>query len=391
MAFRHLPCSIYDFPAMETWLADMAARGLQFDYFWGEQGAIFKKGEPKKETYRLEPADREGKPDEEQLALFSSAGWEFLGINSNKLIWVFRAFRPDPMPIHTDPETQAVALKRLQRRLRRKTLPTLALWAALAMLHVRTALYGTHVLQWAIDGFAISNSLYWIIYSTFWMVLMTLDLLPLRRLVRSLAAGVPMEHRGRYGWRQWAWWGMLAVLVCYILAAFSGGKERPSETYGLADCPVAYVSLAEMGAEVPENPSLLRDEYATWVDGALMDQWTVREGAWAKTEVRRIGSEWVTRRWQSEIRLYQADIPGLAGPLTRDILRNEPELLGADKLPDSPFDQAWYIREGDTQSLLARQGRRVLWVLMDDGSAEDLRDHLAAYRQVLDQDLPRER
>ena len=375
MAIRHLPCSIYDFPAMETWLSDMAARGLHLNQFWGSESiATFNKGRPERVIYRLEPADKKEKPDEEQMALFTDAGWAFVTASNDELVWVFRASRPDPVPIHTDPETQAVALEGLRRRLQQRVLWSGLTLAAMGVFYLWLTVFSEDVRRWILNGHVPNYLVCWLFYFLAWMVLPMAELPPLKRLIRSLAAGVPMEHRGRYGWRRWAWWGLVAVLVCGIFSPTF--RKSTEQTYELADCPVAYVSLKELGAGEADSG------HATWTDGVLADRWTVAE--------RRNFSSG-TRWWQGTTHLYQADVPGLAGPLVRDILRNESELKGAEKLPDSPFDQAWYIREGDTQSLLARQGRRVLWVLVDDGSAEDLRDHLAAYQQVLAQDLPRER
>lgn len=52
------PCPAYDIPAMESWLEDMAAKGLHLskDGFFGPT-VSFEEGPPRRERFRLEPTD----------------------------------------------------------------------------------------------------------------------------------------------------------------------------------------------------------------------------------------------------------------------------------------------------------------------------------------------
>ena len=63
---RLLPCSVYDIPAMEGWLSEQARQGRLLTGFWGGYAADFEKGEPRSETYRLEPGDGTPRPNEEK-------------------------------------------------------------------------------------------------------------------------------------------------------------------------------------------------------------------------------------------------------------------------------------------------------------------------------------
>jgi hypothetical protein len=71
----------------------------------------------------------------------------------------------------------------------------------------------------------------------------------------------------------------------------------------------------------------------------------------------------------------------LAGPLLTELRQRELP-AGAALLADSPFDEAWYGRDGDFQYLAARQGRWVLWTRAK--VPEDLRDHLADFQAALE-------
>ena len=67
------PCSEYDIPAMEKWLAQQAARGREL-----KDWCRFRDAEPRVCQFALEPAEKvQYKPAEEQREAYGDAGWEF--------------------------------------------------------------------------------------------------------------------------------------------------------------------------------------------------------------------------------------------------------------------------------------------------------------------------
>ena len=83
--YRIPPCPAYDIPAMESWLEDMAAKGLHLtkDGFFG-LFTTFEEGPPKKERFRLEPTDRrnglfseEYDPEDEAVQMLHQMGWTY--------------------------------------------------------------------------------------------------------------------------------------------------------------------------------------------------------------------------------------------------------------------------------------------------------------------------
>ena len=66
-----------DIFAAESWLSDMAAKGLFFKDSSVWQHVIFEKGEPTKRKYRLVPAGfvELSMISEEEKEIYSSAGW----------------------------------------------------------------------------------------------------------------------------------------------------------------------------------------------------------------------------------------------------------------------------------------------------------------------------
>lgn len=71
-----------DIFAAESWLSDMAAKGLFFKDSSVWQHVIFEKGEPAKRKYRLVPAGfiEISMISEEEKEIYSSAGWHYAGV-----------------------------------------------------------------------------------------------------------------------------------------------------------------------------------------------------------------------------------------------------------------------------------------------------------------------
>ncbi len=118
---RIAPISIYDVPAQQAWLEDMAARG----YFLSEYQAgvftlaSFTKVGPEAVRYRLEPmAAKEAYPDAARREVYRSLGWEYVS-TAGKTMYVWRCDDPAAPELHTEPETEARAYDRLRRALRR--------------------------------------------------------------------------------------------------------------------------------------------------------------------------------------------------------------------------------------------------------------------------------
>ena len=373
---RWVPTSVFNVPAMETWLQDQARRGRHFTGFLGDYLAAFERGEPREDVYRLEVADGAYYPEEEHAAMLDAAGWENVSNSPRVDFWVLRATRPDPAPIHTDPEVQAIGYRRLKRRLRRRTalyllgmLVVIALAAVwLWMLSPRRLVENPYLLL--MNNLPMFAAL-WLFYSA----LAVSDLLALRRLLKPLGAGVPMEHQGRV--RRLRLWGLRALLLFIVLnfvLVFSlEGPEVFLRWQGpLADCPepLPYVSVASLGA-VSRAPDPSAEAWRSSLASAV---YTVCDG----DVTRREGSE---RWYQGHTAFYRASVPGLAGPLARELLREElPQ--GAERLGDRRFDGAWYALDGGgVQHLLLRRGRCVLWMRAEVPA--DLRDRLDAFAALL--------
>lgn len=373
--FTNLPCSLYDLPAVETWLAEQERKGKRFIGFSGEQDAKFEDGEPRNEVYRLEPSDGKRRPDPEREELFRAAGWEYHAASWHDDIWVFRACRPDPVPIHTDPETQAIACRRLQRRLVRRSIPYILLLVVLGAANIWLCGRQTASLAELVERpYPLLNTAYWLFYVLFFGGMAVADLLPLGRLVRSLKAGIPMEHtvRRRYLRRYWRW-AFLAVVALYLGLCLYAGRQFESRAVSAGDCAGEYVTMAALGMDnggfAPEG------QYQRSVLGEI---WNVPEGE----PVREDTEYGYTTRWPAFTRLYRLRVSAMAAPLLTELRQEIDAMADGVQLTDTGLDEAWYARTGESQSILLRDGGAVLY-MRANGEAEDLRDHLNNFKLVL--------
>lgn len=116
--YRLMPCPPYDVEAMESWLADMAKRGLLLskDGFFAGM-AIFEKREPQWMRYRMDAIPKganQQEPDTEAQVLSREYGWEYVA--SQRGFYIYRNGDPEARELNTDPQVQALALRTVRRR-----------------------------------------------------------------------------------------------------------------------------------------------------------------------------------------------------------------------------------------------------------------------------------
>ena len=83
---RTCPCYQWDVEGIQTWLEDMAAKGLHVEADGAFFGIFsFLKGEPKTVRYRLTPVKQKrgffadnDVPDQEEQEFSESCGWEYV-------------------------------------------------------------------------------------------------------------------------------------------------------------------------------------------------------------------------------------------------------------------------------------------------------------------------
>lgn len=111
---RLIPVNLQDIPAIETWLADLAGKGL-FLVSSGSFFAKFERAEPAKATYRLEPTANilvRTDPNNKRAMFYKEFGWEYVCTFGN-YFHVYRSMLEDPPEIHTDPKELSNAFRRI--------------------------------------------------------------------------------------------------------------------------------------------------------------------------------------------------------------------------------------------------------------------------------------
>lgn len=117
------PCPAYDVEGMESWLSDMAHKGLflaKDGFFAGV--ATFEYGSARNVKYRLEAAQKStsmwsedgGEPDPEQVELSERYSWSYIAKRGD--FYIYRSFDPGARELNTDPEVQALALNVVKKR-----------------------------------------------------------------------------------------------------------------------------------------------------------------------------------------------------------------------------------------------------------------------------------
>lgn len=131
-AYRLCPCFDHDVEGIQTWLEDMAAKGLVLEADGAFLGFFtFRKTTPRKQEYRLAPiqekkgffSETSDDPDEEEREFSKECGWEYL-VRYGRF-YIYRATAEDVRPLHTDPAVHALALEAVKKQQRSAIISTI--------------------------------------------------------------------------------------------------------------------------------------------------------------------------------------------------------------------------------------------------------------------------
>lgn len=280
---RIAPCFSYDITGMESWLEEMAAKGMvmeQDGYFVGI--FTFVKGEPKALRFRLEPAPTErfgpftvlSGVDQEHIALLKEMGWHYRGDWGRFIIYISDA--PDAPELHTDPRVQALTLKALTRYL----------WGYFGWMLFYFVIWMGIIMNFpffqimAVLGLSFTLVLTALALSE--IGLQAYHLIHVLGLKRQLENGIPLSHKSDYRRRsgtrytllaaQWIGWIYIMVfLALFSDTSFSGEKEVPLEDW--AD-PLPFVQLEDLFPEEdhPSTGSVLH-----WENGFCPDAYRLSQ------------------------------------------------------------------------------------------------------------------
>lgn len=339
--YKLTPVREYDVAGVESWLEDMARRGLYLKEF-RPLFCTFERGEPGEVRYRLEPHRRvlDDELPQSMLELYEQFGWECVD-EVNRSMLIFSTRNPDAMELHTDPELQETQWRRLYQSARNGFVANLLL--ALVVLAFTGYLLlgeGTPVLS------LVETSVLLLALLELWVIAQLMvsipDLSLLSAAVRRLKEGIPLEHRTVYPRRRpWAVPAFLVSLIIllvlivgnYILP-FTGGGIRPLDE--VQDfTPLSLASL--------EGPDYQPDAYVSGgTDYANFSRQEHYLLCWHQWEVVETGKWSEDGQWtRLEIQWYDLALPFLARPLAQE------QLEAATRLED---DIWWTAPEDETRT-----------------------------------------
>lgn len=243
--YRPVPCPDYDVEGTESWLTDMAAKGLVLspDGFFASFG-IFEKREPQVCKYRLETAAPKKAfeydlPDKEALALSEELGWTYVARRGE--FYIFRSEDPSARELNTDPDVQALALHQLIRRTR-----STVVWTVLEILF--WFLYFTHGTLFL--HMISLGTLYTLFVLTLFLVALicsVIRLIHLIRLRKKLTVDGYLDHHKNWRIRARRHYIGNALLTVAVIAALFIGLGKFSDMV----MDEGYVPLTEYEGKPP--------------------------------------------------------------------------------------------------------------------------------------------
>ena len=211
-----LPAGLYDVAANETWLEEMAARGYVIQRVQGVR-VYFVKSEAKTVRCRMQPFRKKGeKMDEERIGIYRDLGWEHVDSVAG-LYHLWRCEDPSAPELDTDPVVQAEGYRYLKRSMVRTAAIELSVVAGVLFLclfmtagggtALRNALRDSLPLQLLALTVAIGCAIPWEV----------MEVLTMRRLLRRLETGIPLERPRLYKKKQWVQRGMTYAFIIYFI------------------------------------------------------------------------------------------------------------------------------------------------------------------------------
>jgi hypothetical protein len=380
------PCPAYDIPAMESWLEDMAAKGLHLtkDGFFGPT-VSFEEGPPKRERFRLEPTDTEGglfskeyEPEDEAVQLHHQMGWTWRA--RREQFHIYSSDDPNAPELNTDPQVQAMTMAALTKFLRKKITNALVLTLFYMILYFGDALISLTLMLGTPLILMFTGLMLWDLAS------ILKGLWTLTRWRNQLRRGEPLPHRSDYrrsGWRYLTTEFLRKTLwvLFFLCAAWRVLSIEVDEPYEkIADQHFPFYTVADYypGAEIKRTESI--SEFYTWEDLLSPENYDFRE----YTEVKRNGETfdcWLSvnyhrTRWEWTARRLARELVSHAGANAFDqtaakIFGDDPVIATEIALPDADYCAYFYKHRNDPYMVIQKNNVVIQVNLEIPGSAAE--------------------
>ena len=380
------PANVYDVAANETWLEDMARQGYRLVGMTGWSG-VFEKAEPFTCRYRMQPLfKKEKRPPEEMVEAYRELGWEYAGtIPGTFHVW--RREDPTAPELDTDPVVQGMGYRYLRRKMHRNIVLDLVLLTVLAGEYLLLSGLASTPLLDTLEDFAPGQLTAGTLAAVLVVALMVCQVLSMRRLLRFLCTGIPLERPRPYRHQKWLA-RVLAVALGWMLFLhfFSGFSTMNGSS--LKEGWDAGDSYHDPG------PGAVYVDLAALEGAAETEFWGCRTKVqelcprmYRITQLSLEKGEKTSRQVLSSVETsyYRLLTEGLARQLAKELIQDRPGSMGTSAhealvpVEGAALDGFWWLQKDDgTQYAVARLGRQVL--LVEYEGQTDLRtagDYLA--------------
>lgn len=285
-AYRIPPCSKYDIAGMESWLEDMAAKGLFLDkdgLFLGF--ATFVRSQPEQLRFRLEATDTSGgmfsstnDPEDGAIEMHHQMGWDYRGRWGQ--FHIYATADPDAPELHTDPRVQALTIQALNKFQRIELLNILEHFFILYFFH--GSFFFSLTAAWGLGLTVLAVG--WLLA---FPVKHMIHMAQMVQLKRRLNRGIPMCHRADWKHRSWRRYTSLAadwiigiVLVIAVLnmesANITEENHIPLEDW-TSPIPFATVEDIFPEYEIRADIGLIDSDLAHWSNWIATDNYDYTE------------------------------------------------------------------------------------------------------------------
>ena len=372
-----LPCSCWDVPTLEDWLAEKTADGwLLID--WAESSAPeFLKTEAGTRQYWLEPAQMDAPPSADEIARHEAMGWTYISRSMKGVFYVWRSTEATARRGRLCADEDSYAYSRVKKSLLYGylwRLTDISLLLGLAWI-IRTRspyfvwrLVADANIELNIFSFALTMvGVVWINRQ---------ERKALRRLKRSLAEGEPMRPVGRTDIVGKIVQFLPFAIAGVLLLSTAGGNvdDYFHDIHGYNADPVPFITSEQLGG-APEEECYVERRH-TLLGGEIV---LVSEGRYAGFVENNL---WI--QYSTQLEVYAPQLKLLAKPLADDVYAQYFEFCEAETLDSTDSEMVYYSRDiHGTQRLLLCDGGVVLYYRTD--APEDLRAHLDEFTALLRQ------
>lgn len=361
--YRLPPCHSFDIAAMETWLEDMAARGLilaKDSFFCGV--ATFEKGQPRRIKYRLEATDTPGgtfsstyDPEDGLIQLYHQMGWQYRGRRGQ--FFIFASEDPDAPELNTDPLVQAHTIHALAKYQRSQLFSSIFNLLFICWLNLSSTFF-SGILVMGTPAAVLLIGLF-----TYTFVRQIITVMQLEKLKKQLRAGHPLEHRSDYVNRKTPYFaGKVTRFILWILALslfaynMTAGKTTVPLSEYEGDYPFATLQELYPDAEVTLWDSYRESEVTIWSDFLAPVCCEYSESSNVRfddtpSDIRWLDVLYFDTRWEWSARVIAKELTYQTGasPLRHfidELFGEEPIILTQLDLPGADFAGYFYKDRG---------------------------------------------